>query len=300
MKFEIVYYTGTGGTALAAENLYRALCEAGASGGINRIAAKRGAAGAETDVFCPETLPPHDVLALLFPLHAFNAPGAVYKWIETLPDRNDEKGPLAVVIDVSGGGEVIPNMAGKVSTAGKLKKKGYDVFYEEMLVMPSNYLIPTDDILAAMLLEALPGKTNKIAADLLSGVRQRKAPSLIDRLFSKVFELEKPVTKFFGKRIQVTGDCDGCGLCAEGCPAANISLETGRPVFSKKCHLCLGCVYQCPKNALKPGRFRFIVLKEGFSLGRFKKMLPLKEQADIDGLAKGYLWSGVRKYLGGG
>ena len=280
-RFLIAYYSGTGGTAMAAKCFYEALQEAGCAGHIHALSQGGGNF-------------PHDLLLLLFPLHACNAPAAVYRWIENLPAAENIP---AAVISVSGGGEVSPNTAGRVSSIKRLEKKGYHVIYEGSLVMPSNCLVATKEPLAVKLLEVLPGKVKQMARDILSGAEHRSRPLLIDRLFSKLGEMEKPCAKFFGRRMRVSEECDGCGRCAENCPAGNISLAAGRPEFGKRCNMCLGCIYGCPKWALRPRLGKFLLLKEGYDLSRLEEKIPLREPVDVESLAKGFLWSGVRKYL---
>lgn len=51
--------------------------------------------------------------------------------------------------------------------------------------------------------------------------------------------------------FQVSDACVGCGTCAAQCPIQAITIQDGRPVWSKEsCLLCLGCVHKCPKNAI--------------------------------------------------
>jgi len=70
-----------------------------------------------------------------------------------------------------------------------------------------------------------------------------------------------------------------------------------KPVFENKCQLCLGCIYGCPCKALKPGISKFVVVKDGYSLKELEKRLPYEGQINVEELATGYLWIGVRKYL---
>jgi len=281
-RFEVAYYSGTGSTAMAAGRFYETLTQAGCSGGIHDISREARSLGR------------HDVLLLIFPLHACNAPEAVYRWIESIHAVN--KIP-AVVISVSGGGEISPNTAGRMSSIKKLEKKGYDVIYDGMLVMPSNWIVGTKEPLAVKLLEVLPDKVERIVDDIVSGVRHRTKPLLIDRFFSKLGELEKPYAKSFGKTIETSEECDSCGWCSQRCPARNISIVTGKPKFEDKCHMCLSCIYGCHKKALTPRSGKFIVVKEGYNLEKIEKMVPLTKPINIDELAKGYFWSGVKKYL---
>ncbi len=139
LKYKIAYYTGTGSTARVADCFNDILKKNDCTGNTERITS--GEVSDNT---------PHDLLILIFPVHAFNAPEAVYKWIASVPRAN---GIPAAVISVSGGGEVIPNTACRQSSIRRLEKKGYQVIYERMLVMPSNWVSATKEPLAVMLLE---------------------------------------------------------------------------------------------------------------------------------------------------
>lgn len=166
-----------------------------------------------------------------------------------------------------------------------------------MLVMPSNWIVATKLPLSRMLLNVLPMKALGIVGDIENGVIRRTKPYLIDRLFSYIGELEKYGAKDFGKRIWHTEACTGCGWCSSNCPAGNITLEFGKPKFGNSCHLCLNCIYGCPNKALKPGVGKFVVIKKGYDLKAIENMGEIKETVDVEALTKGYLWSGVRKYL---
>jgi len=45
--------------------------------------------------------------------------------------------------------------------------------------------------------------------------------------------------------------CASCGLCEAVCPAGNISLENGAPVFGYCCEGCVACIQHCPKQAIQ-------------------------------------------------
>ncbi|AKB30223.1 Ferredoxin [Methanosarcina siciliae T4/M] len=281
---KIAYFSGTGSTARVAGALQKELERRGVS--VVRFGIRAG------------NLPTGDkenLLVLLFAVHAFNAPGIVYQWIDSLSENNEIV--PAAVISVSGGGEITPNTACRVSSIRKLEKKNYRVVYEKMIVMPSNWVVKTDDMLAIRLLEILPSKVERIADDLLAGVVRRTEPNFIDRIFSMFGELEKKGTKFFGERIQVNENCSGCGWCEKKCPANNINMLEGKPVFGKDCFLCLKCIYGCPGKALSAGAFKFIILKEGYDLKEIEKRMEGIRPFPVEDLAKGFLWKGVKKYL---
>jgi len=52
------------------------------------------------------------------------------------------------------------------------------------------------------------------------------------------------------KSFKVNGNCISCGICKNTCPAGNIELKEGLPVWSSKCEDCMACVQHCPQKAI--------------------------------------------------
>lgn len=46
-------------------------------------------------------------------------------------------------------------------------------------------------------------------------------------------------------------NCVGCGICAKICPAENIELVQGKPVWQHNCEYCLACLHWCPKHSIQ-------------------------------------------------
>lgn len=279
----LVYFTGTGGTGRAALCLVKSLEKRDVKVNITELT--RGKYNSDAD---------DDLLILLFPVHAANAPLPVYEWIESAAVINNKP---AVVISVSGGGEISPNTACRSGCIKRLEKKGYEVIYESMLIMPSNWIVPTPDGISARLLKILPVKIDGILNDIFSGIRYRSRPIFIDKILSTVFELEKMGAKTFGRKIRSNSNCTGCGWCERNCPRENIKLINGRPVFDSYCVMCLRCIYGCPYKALKPGMLKFIHIKNGIVIQDIEKRMESIIPQPVDESAKGYLWKGVREYL---
>jgi len=267
---------------LVAERFDKALKELGTETGVERIYT-----GGRRDTAIIEKL------ILLYPLHAFNAPEPVEEWIQSI---GNQEGTPAAVISVSGGGDMIPNTASRVRVIKMLRKKGFDVFYENDITMLSNISVAMPEPMAIKLIQVLPEKVGAMAGDILAEKRRRTSPFVFDRLFSTVGRLERRGAKSFGKAIRVSDECDGCGLCAEQCTSENISMPGEKPVFSDKCNLCLGCLYACPKGALAPGKAKFIMLKE-FKLKDMEKKAAESEPVSADQIKGGPVWNGVKKYL---
>ena len=76
-------------------------------------------------------------------------------------------------------------------------------------------------------------------------------PAFITTLISQpIYNNSARLTSNF--RVEDT--CVGCGLCEKKCPVNAISIENGKPVWTKeKCVMCLGCLHRCPKFAIQYG-----------------------------------------------
>lgn len=280
---DIIYFSGTGGTAKAAFALEKELIKKGITVNTYELNGKS------------KTESSGDLLIILFPVYAANAPKSIDEWVKAAPFGNSKK---TAVISVSGGGEMIVNTACRVSTIKGLAKKGYDVFYEEMFVMPTNCFASNSDELNAMLLNVLPQKAHIAVQQIITENIHRKKPLVIDRVITKAMLIEKHAAKLFGKNLAANDDCNGCGLCAENCPRNNIIMQNQKPVFNGNCVICLKCVYACPQKAIIPKYVKSFIIKEGFDIKAIEekakyitKYPPAKEAA------KGFLYKGARKYL---
>jgi ferredoxin/flavodoxin len=280
----IVYFTGTGGTGHIADCFEEEFKR-------RSIMTHKTVLNARDENATYEA----DMLILLFPVYAMNAPLPVSEWIKSTSRVNEKP---AIVISVSGGGEVTPNTACRVGTIKKLKSMGYKVIYEKMLVMPSNWIVPVKDEIAIMLLRTAPIRVEKIVQDIMSGTEYRTKPKTIDRLLSVLGRAEKKATKYFGRGIKVKDTCSGCGWCAINCPRCNITMKDGKPVFGSNCVVCLRCLYGCPQKALEPGFMKFVLIKDGYDYkGVLRRMQGVTDINIDEHLKKGWLWDGVRSYL---
>jgi len=235
-----------------------------------------------------------DLLVLCFVVHACNAPAPVINWVKNLEKADNIP---VMIISVSGGGEVTPNLACRIPIKRAFKKKNYKIIYEKMLVMPSNWIVETKQVLSSKLLLVLPYKVSYIVNDVINGKNHFTHPLPGNRILTLLGTLEHIGAHSFGKNIHVDTNCNNCGLCAKKCPVSNIELLDGKPCFGKKCILCLNCIYNCPQKALHPTTMKFVVIPNGFS---FKDLLAQPKndsEIDLNKEAKGLAWIGVRRYL---
>ena len=275
----IVYFSGTGGTTRAVDCLERSLIARGCL--VQKNSLEISGSEAE-DRNQADTA--YDILMVVYPVHAFDAPEVIYDWIERLPGG---KGIPAAVISVSGGGEVWPNTASRAGCIKALERKGFNVIYERMLIMPSNIFIDTHDHLAIHLLKCLPIKAEHCASEILFGIRRRKRVPATARIVSAICKLEKPGARLFGRGLSATGACSSCGWCQLNCPRHNISMRDGRPNFGGKCIACLRCFYGCPRSAIRARLFGFAAVKKGYDLNKLEQRMDGVELESAEKLAKG-------------
>ena len=109
----LIYFTGTGGTARVADAFERSFNK-------RSVAVQKTELKGEAD---PAVF--GDILVLLFPVYAFNAPKPIAEWLKKI---EPVEGRLAVVVSVSGGGEISPNTACRAAILRQLEKKGTKCF----------------------------------------------------------------------------------------------------------------------------------------------------------------------------
>ncbi len=283
-KVKIVYYSGTGGTRRVAESFADTFQKIGRE--VTLTSLFHGQKQDDDSA---------DLLVLIYAVYAMNAPLPVDEWILR---AEKVEGTPAVVISVSGGGEVSPNTACRRKVIKQLQTKGYHVIYDKMIIMPSNWIVHVPDNIAKKMLEVMPVKVEKIVDDIMNGKSFHARQKLFDRFLSMVGEAEKTGAKGFGRKIIVGDECSGCGSCVKGCPRGNWTMKDGKPIAGDKCIICLNCFYVCPKKALKPGSAKFFVIKEGYNLNRIEQLEHMEiSNEEIDAQLKGMIWSGVRAYL---
>ena len=285
-KVRIVYFSGTGGTRMAAGELAARITQQG--GSVSRYELRY-------DAELPRTGWESHFLILCFPVYASNAPSLVERWVSQLTPLITRTS--AAVISVSGGGDMWPNRACRVGINRRLSRRGFRVEYETMLVMPSNWIVATKPSLASALLKILPWKISEILAEISCGRIRRTFPGPLDRLVSLLGRVEHPGGRIFGRHIQVMKSCNSCGICVAGCPSGNISITEKYPDFGSVCVLCLKCIYSCPRQALKPGFAKFLIIKEGYNLKSVSTEVPGNGYEAVIKEARGVLWLGLRRYF---
>ncbi|MBN1289149.1 MAG: 4Fe-4S binding protein [Actinobacteria bacterium] len=67
----------------------------------------------------------------------------------------------------------------------------------------------------------------------------------------RIDDFEQVYPRLDGITVEVTGDCTGCGNCADQCYMKAISISSGKAEIGEYCRACGRCASVCPENAIK-------------------------------------------------
>jgi len=238
MSTLIYSYTGTG------NSLWTARAIAGELGGAEVVSISLAAGGQEADGA--------DVLGLVFPVHMWGVPHRVLGFVDTLAGMR----PGYVFAVAVNAGQVSGTL---VQLKAVLAGRGIELAAGFSVVMPSNYIPwggPGTEEKCAARFAAARGK----AAGIAAAVRDRrimpveKGPLWQRVLFTALYRMSFNHVPEMDKGFWVDEKCNSCGICRDVCPAANITLGEGRPVWNHRCEQCLACIQWCPREAVQYGK----------------------------------------------
>lgn len=254
-KIGIYYFSGTGNTKLMAELFCKQFK-------INKI---------NTDLIPiediirkkrPVNIDKYDLIGFGYPVHAFSAPQIFFDFIYYLPKETKKK-----TFTFKTSGDPLFHGGATSLIRKKLKKKGYLVFHENLIVMPANIAIKYNDRLIKQLYNVAQRKIKKKVGEIINEKENLQKNNIILRVFTYLFNsMESLGAKYFGKYLKTSEFCTLCGLCIEECPTNNISKVKGKIFFGKNCAFCMRCVYRCPKNAISNRFLNFFIIKEGYNI----------------------------------
>lgn len=191
-----------------------------------------------------------DRIVIGYPVHAFNAPEPVVKFLKSLPKCSGER----LVYFVKTSGEPLRlNDGSCIDIKSILQKKGYTVAGEYHYIMPYNIIFRHSDGMVARMWRAVQIRVPEDAKEMLDGKITELKPGLLKHLWSILFRIERLGMHVIGKAFRASDDCIGCGKCARRCPQRNITIAGSKPVFGKECVGCMRCAFTCPADAVRIG-----------------------------------------------
>jgi ferredoxin/flavodoxin len=205
-------------------------------------------------------------LVLLYPIHGFNAPRNVKRFVKCLPPG------LYSTVSMVGVGCTTSWVNGAVSSDLRklLSNSGYTILLDEVLAMPLTFVVSFPDEMARQLVAESERKIKDIGMSLAEEEETTFRASGRSRLLSFLGKAESFASRFFGLELHAGQNCNSCGICWDNCPMKNIKRnKNAKPRFGFDCLMCMRCIYNCPQRAIGPRFSRFLPIKGGYSLSRY-------------------------------
>jgi ferredoxin len=181
-----------------------------------------------------------DMVGFVFPCYFWGLPRMANRFIAQLRITNKNAYVFAVM---TCGGPVFGVM-GFLKQA--LRMKDIKLSYSARIIAVTNYL-PEYNVKQS---EAQRQKNDAQIVQIADEVMDRKiirrpSSALINRLIYKAFPDGNS-----DRHFSIAPSCTGCETCRKICPADNIVMKAGKPVFQHRCEHCLGCLHNCPATAI--------------------------------------------------
>jgi ferredoxin len=193
-----------------------------------------------------------DIAGLIFPVYIWGVPGPVVSFMEACKSVKTDYW-FAVAVN---GGQVSNTL---VQLKKLMRDKGLTLSAGFDVKTPSNY-IPwggpppkeKQERLFAAASEKILGFCEQIKQKQSSPVE--KGPLWQRALFTPMYNMSFSKVPEMDGRFWVDEKCDHCGICAKVCPAENIMMTDGKPVWNHRCEQCLACIQWCPMEAIQYGK----------------------------------------------
>lgn len=192
------------------------------------------------------------IVGLVFPVHIWGVPAPVIQFVNTLKGSNPEY-VFAIAVD-----------AGQVSnTLVQLKrlmaKNHLNLSAGFEIKMPSNYTPwggPGPHEEQHKRFELAQEKISRIAVRIKEKEQMpvEKGPLWQRILFTLIYHISFSHVPKMDQKFWVDDKCNSCEICCKVCPAANITMCEGKPVWNHRCDQCFACLQWCPQEAIQYGK----------------------------------------------
>ena len=237
MNTTIFYYTGTGNSLWVARTIAHEMGEA-------RVLPISGCD--EREAVNSKTI------GLIFPVHIWGVPTPVIRFVEKLRGLRPEY-IFAVAVHAGQVSNTLVQLKRVMAGEGMLLSAGFEIR------MPSNY-IPWGGPGPLEKQHELFTLAQEKILRIVDGI-QKMIPMGIERgplwqriIFTPIYTLSLSHVPEMDKKFWADDRCNACGICRDVCPASNISLYEGRPLWHHRCEQCFACLQWCPQEAIQYGK----------------------------------------------
>jgi ferredoxin/flavodoxin len=231
VKNRIYFFTGTGNSLKVAKDIAATLAD------CEIVAICTGA-----DIDVPDG---YERIGFVFPVYFFGLPDMVADFLHRIK-LSKESAKYLFAVATPGG------VSGKpLAQAEKiLADKGLHLDYGKKIRMNANYIIRYGSI-GLFYKTAMQAYDKRIAAiigdvkGMITNNIEKHSKRIEDIYLDSIRNIHDTDAGY-----HTSDACVSCGVCVKVCPAKNITLEDGRPVFHHQCESCVACIQYCPKKAI--------------------------------------------------
>ncbi|HWS22068.1 MAG TPA: EFR1 family ferrodoxin [Methanoregula sp.] len=240
MKTTIYYFTGTGNSLAAAKKIAAVLGDCD----LVPIASLQSTTA--------DITPAADRVGIVNPVYFAGLPVMVAEFARRL---NLSKAKYVFSLVTFGGSGAAPALQQLDSILKKRREQGLDAGF--MVKMPGNYILmygsPTGEKQERILTAADTQIAESAAAIIRNDILPLPSSLLSGILHSIAYPRFVSHVHEDDRKFSVNEKCTSCGICAAICPAGNIGMVDGKPVWKHHCELCCGCIHLCPTEAIQAG-----------------------------------------------
>jgi ferredoxin len=191
-------------------------------------------------------------VGIIFPVHIWGLPVRVIQFINHL-QVNPETYFFALAVNAGQPAATLLHLQKLMSTRQGPLALGYSI------VMPSNYTPwggPGPMDAQQRLYRQAQEKVKAIAGPILRAEQKKvdRGPLWQNILFSRIYKMSYRHVCKMDKSFWADDKCNSCGICSRVCPANNIEMINGKPVWLHRCEQCFACLQWCPEEAIQYGK----------------------------------------------
>ena len=265
MKVAIYYFSGTGNTELT----------------VKKWQAEAQKRNIECDLFKIEENPKeeidvssYDKIGIGYPIHAFNAPSNVNKFVSHIKKVDKPIDAFAVMVS----GEYMNlNHSSDNKMKRILKRRNININSDYHYIMPYNMIFRHTEKRAFQMYQTMNALVPLDVQDYLVDNKPHKLRKhhLVGWLIW-MFRIEQLFAPVNGKTFKINKKkCIKCMKCVNACPTHNIEFKDGKFKFHNHCLCCTRCSFNCPTNAFSIG-----LLTSWKVNGRYQFKEPEVEEVD--------------------
>lgn len=192
-------------------------------------------------------------IGIIFPIYCYGIPNMVKEFVRKLKGLKEKKYIFALTTFKAQPG----NALGQLDD--ELKRYNLKISFGTNIMMPGNNIIYyelEDKKIQQYKIQLWNERRDKIITTIKNNeIKEIKRFGFFQSVIGGRI-IYKIMSRRFYKldhNFYINHKCIGCGKCSKICPAENITLNRGEPIWNNSCELCTACLNLCPMDAIEYG-----------------------------------------------